>query len=85
MAGADLLSRSDYNLETFNCTNFAAGVVNSTGVAQVPLTVQDFSFLGFIVASGPNPSDLGEDLKALPTGVLNVPQQPLKGPPSTCQ
>ncbi|NNF21305.1 MAG: hypothetical protein HKN67_05140 [Saprospiraceae bacterium] len=46
-----------YNLNSFNCTDYAIGVANAIGLG-IPDTDKDW-----YVGSGSNPGSLGEDLR----------------------
>ena len=68
-----------YNLNSNNCVNFAVTVFATIGI-QLPMTSQTWPMGG-----GPNPGDLGEDLRSMPL-LPNMTRNTVPGnaPSTTC-
>lgn len=65
----------NYNLNSFNCSDFALNVFNISG-AGVPDTTGTWSLMGETLGSGTNPGNLGQDIRHLnplpPNSVRNT-------------
>lgn len=64
-------SNSQYNLNTFNCTDMAIQIAARGGL-NLPDTTGSWGIGGVTAGSGTNPGDLGEDIRALSSSNPNV-------------